>query len=867
MKKVILIVLAVALALVLPVAAMAQNANEWRQYQKDERHAGAININLPATNKVSGRTENIGAYESSQPVVAGNRAFVHAGVAGTSGAIYCYDLSTGKKIWNTSVEPVSAWGSWSSPAISEGVVYIGSGSKVQALDAASGKLLWTKDLTTIKANADVVNSSPAIDGNRLIIGDYNNGCYYCLDISQKGKLLWNFSLEASTIGMSTACIVEGRVFVGQSAALGAPVNPNGKVWCVDESTGKAVTSWGTSGYYMTVGKLDVCGTVTAYGDFIYFTDFSFGAASAPNCYLYCLNKGTGKEAWKAGVYGTDGSPAVTDGLVVTAGQQQPGAWPTPGTNWATAFSADTATGKNPKQLWTKSGMGGYTMSACIANGKVAVGNISTGWPSVGAGVQILNPADGSTIWQSTEGGGPAVPTPYGLLSIGNGKMITFGGGAVPNGDYYFAEGTTRDGYQEWICLENPTAGKVNTTIDYMMNDGGARSQKVELAGGSRTTVDVNLFLGANLDVSARVTGDGYFVAERSMYFNADGQNGGEQVMGVTEPAQRFLYAEGTTRNGFKTWLALQNPGDVDANVLVTYLYADGSAPGQQNIKLGANSRQTIDVNLEVGADKDVSIAITANHPLVSERVTYFTHPDEILGSAPNGVHNCTGVAVAGTNWYFAEGTTRGNFKEYLCLMNPGSRDTTATIQYMKASGSAQTVTKELKANSRTTVNVTEDVGSGQDVSARVTSPEAIVAERPMYFQYQPAGDGTATMWKGGHDSAGAAWAAYRWEFAEGCTREGFRTFLCIANPNNANVEVNISYYTFEDTGALETKTAKVDVAANSRQTILVNDAVGQGKDVSMNVSCSRPIVVERPMYFSFNGYTDGGVSPGLPGAL
>jgi outer membrane protein assembly factor BamB len=857
MKKptcvIITFLMILALLLAVPVAASAQEVNEWSQYQKNERHGGAIPIDLPATNAVSRRTDDIGAVDGSQPVVAGGMAYVYAGVAGSSGAIYCYDLTTGEKVWNTSVAPISSNVSWSSPAVEGGVVYIGSGSKVQALDAADGDLLWTKDLTTIKASADVVNSSPAIDGNRLVIGDFFNGCYYCLDITQKGKWMWTFALDASSMALSTPCISGGSVFVGQQGPYGAP---NGKVWCVDEATGRAVTAWGNHGYYAAVDQLDISGTVSAYGDFIYFTDFSYDPAKT--CHLYCLSKSTGAEAWKVSAYGSDGAPSVVDGLVVTAGEQYGVS------NWVSAYTADTIAGKNPVLKWKVPGIGGYTMSACIANGKVAVGNGVSGWPPVTCtDSYVLNASDGSTVWHSTEAGGPPAATAYGILSIGDGKMVTFGTGSVPNSDYYFAEGTTREGYQEWICLENPTAGKVDSSIEYMINGGGTVKQSVELQPGSRTTVDVNSFVGGGLDVSARVTGNGHFVAERSVYFNAGGLDGGEQVMGATAPGKRFLFAEGTTRDGFQTWLALQNPADSDASVLVTYLHSDGSPPDQQNVTVRSRSRETVDVNAGAGAGRDVSIALTSNRAIVGERVMYFRYPGQILGASPSGVHNCTGVAEAGTAWQFAEGATYANFQEWLCLMNPGNRDTTANIRYMNAAGPIKTVPMTLKANSRTTVDVNAEVGPDQDVSALVTSLDPIVAERPMYFQFLPNGMG-ADMWKGGHNSVGTEYAAYKWEFAEGCTRNGFRTYLCVSNPNGKAVQAQVHYFITRADGGKEDRAQTLELAANSRQTVVVNDFVGEGRDVSAAVTCGTPIVVERPMYFSYGKYTDGGVSLGLP---
>ncbi len=66
---------------------------------------------------------------------------------------------------------------------------------------------------------------------------------------------------------------------------------------------------------------------------------------------------------------------------------------------------------------------------------------------------------------------------------------------------------------------------------------------------------------------------------------------------------------------------------------------------------------------------------------------------------------------------------------------------------------------------------------GQDVSLKVTSDRGIVAERPMYFDYQG-------KWTGGHDVLGANAPSKSWYFAEGTTRAGFDQWLCLQNPNS-----------------------------------------------------------------------------------
>lgn len=859
MKKKGIALLALALGLVILAAplAHAQDANEWSQYQRDKANTGFMDISVPDEVKVSGQTPAIDARDGSQPVVSGSRTYIYTGVDDTSGSVACFELATGAKVWETDVAPPT-FGSWSSPAVAGGLVYIGSGSNVYALDALDGKKVWTRKLGTGSA---VVNSSPTVDGDRLFIGDWNlgnNGRYLCLD-ALTGKVLWQFALGTDTHAQSTPAVNGDRVYVGQlSAVFGVS---KGGVWCLDRATGKPVTSWGSGGLFKTVDDLDVPGSVSVSGEYIYFTDFTFGAANSPNSHLYCLNRATGVQEWRSAVYPSSGAPAITDGMVVVASNQW-GAWPEPSTNWTYAFAAGPAAAGGAGELWKRKGIGGFNMSASIVDGKVLLGNFdANAWTN--SGVHCLDAGSGKTVWSSTQAGSAPVPTSYGVLSIGGGKMSTFGSrstSASAAGDFYFAEGCTLPGYQEWICLQNATEKVINANIRYMLSDGSTADQAVALPAESRTTVDVNTFLGAGREASAHVTGDGPFVAERAMYVDTGEISGGEQVMGVTTPGKSFLFAEGTTRSGYQTWLALQNPGTADADAIVTYYYADGE-PKAENVTIPAASRKTVDVNTSAGAEKDVSIAVTASSDIVAERVMYFRDTTPIMGAGPAGVHNSTGSDRAATGWYFAEGTTRSNFNEWLCLLNPGGQDAEVNLRYLTFDRGVIEKSRTVPANSRVTVNVNEDAGAETDLSIEVESSRPVVAERPMYFQYLRDG-AQGGPWGGGHNTVGARYTAYDWEFAEGTTRPGFHTYLCVSNPNAREVEVTVLYITNQD-GAMETKTEKVTVAANSRHTITVNEVVGEGKDVSFKVSSGVPVVVERPMYFSNGGHTGGGVSLGL----
>jgi hypothetical protein len=100
-------------------------------------------------------------------------------------------------------------------------------------------------------------------------------------------------------------------------------------------------------------------------------------------------------------------------------------------------------------------------------------------------------------------------------------------------------------------------------------------------------------------------------------------------------------------------------------------------------------------------------------------------------------------------------------------------------------------------------------------------------------------------------------------FAEGCTRDGFSTWLCIGNPQSRAVNVTVNYYYGDNRGMARA----YSVPARSRVTVDVNLAVGAGQDVSCRTSAPQPVIVERPVYFLYHGAWAGGhTGMGAPAA-
>ena len=312
-------------------------------------------------------------------------------------------------------------------------------------------------------------------------------------------------------------------------------------------------------------------------------------------------------------------------------------------------------------------------------------------------------------------------------------------------------------------------------------------------------------------------------------------------------SQTNHFAEGCTREGFDTWLCLQNPGDQAAAVTVNYYLGEGQgAASTRTYYVPACSRTTIFVNGEVGAGRDVSIQVTSNRPIVSERPIYFTYRGS-GGRELRGGHTGQGAHFPRGEWYFAEGCTREGFDTWLCLQNPGSREAVVRVEYMMEGGAYQERTYRVGPWSRDTVSVNREVGPGHDVSMRVTSDVPVVAERPVYFLYQG-------MWDGGHNVIGAVRPEREWYLAEGCTRTGFNQWICLMNPGEEPTTAHL-VYVMEDGGLIE---RRYPLAPHSRFTVNVNNDVARQHDVSTIVTSERPIVVERPMYFLYRSAIDEG---------
>jgi outer membrane protein assembly factor BamB len=111
-----------------------------------------------------------------------------------------------KKVWSEPDYDLS-----SSPAVANGVVYIGSGDDhLYAFNAQTGSLLWST-----RTGSGAIDSSPAVaNGVVYFSTDYGLGLVYACN-AQTGKQLW--SSDRARYGFSSSpAVVNGMVFIAST---------------------------------------------------------------------------------------------------------------------------------------------------------------------------------------------------------------------------------------------------------------------------------------------------------------------------------------------------------------------------------------------------------------------------------------------------------------------------------------------------------------------------------------------------------------------------------------------------------------------------------------------------------------------------
>ncbi len=210
---------------------------------------------------------------------------------------------------------------------------------------------------------------------------------------------------------------------------------------------------------------------------------------------------------------------------------------------------------------------------------------------------------------------------------------------VPGRESFLSEGYTGDGFDTWVLLQNPGDESARVKLDFQLEDGSAvNGVELAMSPESRKSVLLNDLPGlGGRSVSTHVTSDKPVIAERAMYFDYYGRDGGECAAASDAPNATWYLPEGCTGPGFDTWVLLQNPTDRTANVKLRFQGPPGYAIPEHALEVPPNGRETVLLNsIEGFPATDVSTTVLSDVPVVAERSTYFDNGVEDGGTCSPG---------------------------------------------------------------------------------------------------------------------------------------------------------------------------------------------------------------------------------------
>jgi outer membrane protein assembly factor BamB len=353
------------------MSAKAAVDNSWSQFHSGNSFAGAAtkgpDLRIYDTPRLQVGSD-LGAAgfgaNSSSPVVMNNKVFAYS----QSGAVSAFSELNGDFLWSAAISPAS-FGSWASPSAdaASNSVYMGSDANVYRIDAESGQILWTSQLTEYGGTGEtygvVVNAAPTIvpgiglNGEGLVYqqtyGSFGGGTRLHAFNVADGSIAWTYDTPGQGQGEVAFNPNNGLIYAA-SNGTGSWADGRGGIVALDAATGnvawESVDSYfafsfggiaydnannrvvaGGYSFYSYAGLLVVDGdtgaTISYTGDevapsgdyrpaigddnLIYVT----GAEFQDGPFIYAIDATTGDIVWRAGESYSDSWGGWTHSLI------------------------------------------------------------------------------------------------------------------------------------------------------------------------------------------------------------------------------------------------------------------------------------------------------------------------------------------------------------------------------------------------------------------------------------------------------------------------------------------------------------------------------------------------------------------------
>ena len=372
------------------VSQSVDTDENWFQFHKDVEHTGYYPGEGPDDETLLWVSDYINAVGSSSPVIADGKVFVNCGDSDMSSAGDEDSLVIGLNMYTGEISgsfgPGStAWNSWASPCYYNGNISCG--------------------------RPDSVNGGDMIVNGKRYVGDYMGSRYHCT-YESNGTEIWTKSVKG--VAQGTPAYSDGMVYLTSCIH-----EETGDVYCVDAETGEEI--WHLS----TPPRQTASGTASIYNDILYFTTYNWFDKGR----IYALDKYDGTILWWSTIHRTDSCPALAYGKIYVCGG-------CPRYSDLQTYCFDAITGETIwKTTESRSGIGGWTCSPVVADGKCYVGKCDSGMFSY-SDIYAFDAYDGEQLWSSPGGGSTPAISEGILYTVGNdGRVYAYGSFSDPHAEF------------------------------------------------------------------------------------------------------------------------------------------------------------------------------------------------------------------------------------------------------------------------------------------------------------------------------------------------------------------------------------------------------------------------------------------------
>jgi outer membrane protein assembly factor BamB len=235
---------ALVLSLLCAAGAAAQSAAEWPQWRGPNRDGVSKETGLlkqwpeagpPLAWKVAGAGRGYSSFAASK-----GRLYT-MGLRGEREFVVAFDFKTGKEVWATphgaAFRNDRGDGPRGTPTVDGDRVYaLGGAGDLSALDAASGKVLWTMNVLQKFGGTNItwgISESPLVVGDKLLVNPGGPGASIVALNKKDGSLIWKSQSDRAGYSSGMPVTLGGKtqvVFFTHTRGLGLDLETGALLW-------------------------------------------------------------------------------------------------------------------------------------------------------------------------------------------------------------------------------------------------------------------------------------------------------------------------------------------------------------------------------------------------------------------------------------------------------------------------------------------------------------------------------------------------------------------------------------------------------------------------------------------------------------